>query len=441
MAGMGSRWLWFFPILQILISSVQLCEIPSGNGHRVASLSAELLALAHDATREPDPNIYLGLRLTKHHSLEKERLYLERLKGVYQPNNSSDQVAVKYQEQPGTGRLALYLLALRAACHNMETPEAHRLVTQLKLHLHKEKEEIGSENLGQPLTNYYQYGLGLLALCIHGKMADVHVIHRLLHAEEHSRLGIHGKLSVDTEAMAGLAFACLQRATFYPPELGVKLHQSVERVKAKVLQAQTPEGAFGNIYSSPLAAQFLLAVGQSQKEPKCPKGMTSLLQHLEQGDSQDVLFKSQLLPVLNGKSYLDIASMECHTERDGLALGTPSPTAPHATRPSKQIAVQLIVKQPPRKLPLFRRVLTVAQGSSLLDVLNVASREDRAPLTFETKETFSGPFLMALMGVKAQEGERKYWKILRAPSSLLEQGLADYIPQDKETIILRFSPW
>ncbi|XP_008117996.2 transcobalamin-2 [Anolis carolinensis] len=438
---MGSRRLWLFPVLQILVSSAQLCEIPPGNGHRVASLSAELLSLAHDATRAPDPSLYLGLRLSERHSLEKERLYLERLQGVYQPNDSNDQVAPRYQEQPGTGRLALYLLALRGACHDMDTPEAHRLVTQLKLHLHKEKAEIGPESLGRPLSNYYQYGLGLLALCVHGKMVDGHVIHKLLHAEEHGRLGIHGKLSVDTEAMAGLAFACLQRAAFYPPELRAKLRQSVERVKGKILEGQTPAGAFGNIYSSPLAAQFLLAVGQSQKEPECPKGMAFLLRHLEQGDSPDVLFKSQLLPVLNGKSYLDIASVECHAETDGLALGTPSPTLPQPTRQSKRIAVQLIVKRPPRRLPLYRRVLTVAPGSSLLDVLKVASRQERVPLTFETQETFSGPFLMALMGVKAQEGEHKYWKILRAPNSLLEQGLADYLPQDKETIILRFSPW
>uniref|UniRef100_A0A803TGQ6 Transcobalamin-2 n=1 Tax=Anolis carolinensis TaxID=28377 RepID=A0A803TGQ6_ANOCA len=333
---MGSRRLWLFPVLQILVSSAQLCEIPPGNGHRVASLSAELLSLAHDATRAPDPSLYLGLRLSERHSLEKERLYLERLQGVYQPNDSNDQVAPRYQEQPGTGRLALYLLALRGACHDMDTPEAHRLVTQLKLHLHKEKAEIGPESLGRPLSNYYQYGLGLLALCVHGKMVDGHVIHKLLHAEEHGRLGIHGKLSVDTEAMAGLAFACLQRAAFYPPELRAKLRQSVERVKGKILEGQTPAGAFGNIYSSPLAAQFLLAVGQSRKEPECPKGMASLLRHLEQGDSPDVLFKSQLLPVLNGKSYLDIASVECHAEtgKEGRRAGAmvPKPPATHLFR-------------------------------------------------------------------------------------------------------------
>lgn len=43
------------------------------------------------------------------------------------------------QEHPKTGQLALYLLVLRAACQEAE----RQLVTQLKLYLHKEKNNIG----------------------------------------------------------------------------------------------------------------------------------------------------------------------------------------------------------------------------------------------------------------------------------------------------------
>ncbi|XP_042297736.1 transcobalamin-2 [Sceloporus undulatus] len=438
---MKPRWLWLVLLLHILFSSVQLCEIPGGNLHHINTLNADLLKLTQDDSTEPNPSIYLALRLSDDHNLETERYYLERLKNVYQPNASSSLVAATYQEQPGTGHLALYLLALRVACYNMETVEANRLVTQLKLHLHKEKEKIGPEGHGWPITNYYQYSLGVLAMCVHGKMIDQHVIRKLLHAEEDGRFRGKNKLSVDTEAMAGLAFACLQQATIYTPDLMAKLNRSVEKVKKKILQAQTPEGAFGNIYSSPLAVQFLLATGMSQKKPECPKGMAALLQHLEHQDFQNILFKSQLLPVLYGKSYLDIASMECHTERNGLVISTPSPTLAGTTRRRKRIAVQLIVKHPPHSLPLYRRVLSVPQGSSLLDVLKEAAKQALSPLLFETQDTFSGPLLTAMMGVKPQEGERKYWEILRTPSTILEQGIADYIPQDKETIIFKFSPW
>lgn len=59
----------------------------------------------------------------------------------------------------------------------------------------------------------------------------------------------------DTEAMAGLAFICLTQATVYTPDLLAELGQAVHRVKGNILQAQTPTGTFGNIYSSPLAMQ------------------------------------------------------------------------------------------------------------------------------------------------------------------------------------------
>uniref|UniRef100_A0ABM5F2E2 Transcobalamin-2 n=2 Tax=Pogona vitticeps TaxID=103695 RepID=A0ABM5F2E2_9SAUR len=444
-ADMEPRWARFVPLLYILFSSVQSCEIPNGKVKPINSLNTELLQLAGDASQEPSPSLYLGLRLSDEHSPEKEKQYLRRLKEAFQPNVSRTSAAVHYQEQPGTGLLALYLLALRAACHSMETPEGNWLITQLKLHLHKEKERIGHRGEGNPITNYYQYSLGILALCVHKKKIDEHVIHKLSHAEEHGRFQHNGDVSVDTEAMAGLAFVCLQEAPFYTPELKGKLDRSLQRVKEKILQAQTSEGAFGNIYSSPLAVQFLIAARMRQKKPECPAAMAALFRSLEQGDFRNSLIKSQLLPVLYGKSYLDIARQECHVERGGpeesLVLAAPTSASRKTNLGEKRIGVQLVVKRPPRRLPLYKHVLSVPTGSSLLEVLEAAKGQSHGTFMFETQSTLSGPMLTSVMGVKAQEGERKYWKILRAPNFILDEGIADYIPKHKETIILRFMPW
>ncbi|XP_032991708.1 transcobalamin-2 [Lacerta agilis] len=436
---MDPRGLRFFVLFPILFASVQLCEIPAGNSDRIRSLNAELLKVADDASEEPNPSVYLALRLSNDHNLQKEIQYLQRLKDAFQPNASSTPTPVRYQEHPGTGQLALYLLALRAACHDMETLEGRQLVTQLKLHLNKEKAQIGHKDTGHPITNYYQYSLGVLALCVHRKKIDEHVIHKLLHAEEQGRFVLHNKHSVDTEAMGGLAFACLERATFYRPELVADLSQAVQRVKQKILQAKTAEGAFGNVDSSPLATQFLIATGMN---PECPEAVATLIRSLDRGDFQNTLIKSQLLPALHGKSYLDVAGMVCQAERGGLDLVTSSPRLelPTGSRPS--ILVHLLVKQPPLRVPLYRNVLRVPLGSSLLDVLKAAEElNTHKRFTFETQNTLSGPLLTAVMGVKPREGERKYWKVLRAPNTALEQGIADYIPQNEETILFKFSPW
>ncbi|XP_054852896.1 transcobalamin-2 [Eublepharis macularius] len=440
------RWLLVF-VLHSLFGAIQLCEIPSGNTHRIKSLNTELLKLTEDVSKDPNPSVYLGLRLSAYHIRERESLYLQRLKEVFQPDSSSIPFVATYQEQPSTGQLALYLLVLRAACQDMEMPVERQLVTQLKLHLHREKESlVAHENNSRPLTNFYQYSLGILTLCVHHKKVDVHVIKKLLSAEKHGRFEHESKLFVDTEAMSGLAFVCLQRATFYTPELVAELNQAVQRVKQKILQAQNPDGTFGNIYSSPLAVQFLIAAGVRNKEPECPKGMAALLGKLEEGRFQNPLVGSQLLPVLHGKSYVDIANMECPAEEGtveetkSLVLDTSAPE-PRVTSQGTKIAIHLIVKQPPRRLPLYNEIIRVPGGSSLLDVLQAAKKRSFKPFSFETEETLSGPMLTSVMGVKAMEGQRKYWKIIRFPHTSVEQGIADYIPQDEESIILKFSPW
>ncbi|XP_053135670.1 transcobalamin-2 [Hemicordylus capensis] len=434
-----------FFLLHLLFASVQLCEIPGNHSNLIESLTKDLLRLTEDVSEEPNPSVYLGLRLSANHSLERESRYFQRLWDVFQPHprRASTLNAVSFQEQPNTGLLALYLLALRAACHNMETVDGRGLVTQLKLHLHKEKQQIGPEDSSRPITSYYQYGLGVLALCVHNKQVDAHVIRKLLNAEKHDKFKHDDKLSVDTEAMAGLAFFCLGKSTFYSQQLLEDLGQAVQRVKQKIFESwdENPD-AFGNIYSSPLAVQFLIAEGTSKDKPECSRAVGALLESLERGGFRNTLVGSQLLPALNGRSYVDIASMECKVETGTGHLEVNSlPLEPGATGQGVQsITVHLMVKRPPRRMLLYNGLLQVPLGSSLLDVLKAAERGLK-PFTFETQQTLSGPLLTAVMGVKAQPGERHYWKLLRYPNTKLEQGIADYIPADRESILLKFGPW
>ncbi|XP_030438316.1 transcobalamin-2 [Gopherus evgoodei] len=436
---MEPRMLQLLFVLHVLAFPVQLCEIPRGNPALIKCLNMELLRLSQDLSEELNPSVYLALRLSADHSLEKEAQYLQRLKNVFQPSASSSKAGGQ-QKQPNTGRLALYLLALRAACQDMERLLERRLVTRLKHHLHKEKEQIAFKRNGRPITSYYQYSLGVLALCVHGKKIDSHVIQKLLNAEQHNKFTHGSKLSVDTTAMAGLAFACLKQANLYEPKLVAAISLAVQRVTNRILQAQTTRGTFGNIFSSPLAMQLLIATRMSKK-PVCPKGMDALLGSLEQGHFQNPMIMSQLLPVLDGKSYLDIATMECQAEQDTLELDTQCPGARTVILGTKMIIVQLAVEHPPNPETLYNHSIQVLSGSSLQDMLRTAAEQGPGHFTFETQNTLHGPFLAAVMGVKASNGERRYWQLLQAPDTSLQKGISDYHPQDGESIILKFSPW
>ncbi|KAM6422877.1 transcobalamin-2 isoform 1-T2 [Liasis olivaceus] len=432
--------LLFLFLPHILFASVQPCEIPGGNVQPIQALNSELLKLAGDESQEPSPSTYLGLRLSNNHNLEKESQYLNRLMDIFQPQSSSSRVRseASSQKQLGTGQLALYLLALRAACHNMDTPEGNRMVTQLKLLLNREKKQIGLKEKSHPITNYYQYSLGILALCVHSKRIDPDVIRKLLSAEQHGKFHHHGTLSVDTEAMAGLAFVCLGQAPGYPHDLLASVSRAVRHVKAKILRAQTREGLYGNLYSSPLAVQFLSAAGVRQNQPAFSQGRAVLIQRLQRGDFQNALIQSQLLPALYCKSYLDVASMACRTQTENLVPDASLLKPPGIDR-TQNISVWLEAKKASQLL--YSHFLEVPLGSTLLEVLEAATKDGLRPLRFETQKTLSGPMLTGVMGVKIQEGEHKYWKILRHPNSSLDQGIAEYIPQDQEHIILKMSSW
>uniref|UniRef100_A0A663LX48 Transcobalamin-2 n=1 Tax=Athene cunicularia TaxID=194338 RepID=A0A663LX48_ATHCN len=345
---------------------------------------------------DPDPSVYLALRLGTDHDL-----------GV-----GADAVVCRSAEVewPETGRLALYLLGLRATCPPPEPGPQRSLVTWLKYYL--EEDWAGSRRHGHPLTSYYQYSLGVLALCVHRKRVREEVIRRLLVAEHHGRFG-H---TSDTEAVAALAFACLQRERLVGARLSAELGAATRAVRRRMVEAQGQDGFFGNIYSTPWAMQVVVmcrgGLGWAYS-----RAMAALLGHLDAFSTAATM--AQVLPVLHGRSYLDIASMRCQEE----VATCPAPM-PRA-HPSPQHLAPLAAD-----LPHCWQCWGRTRSSPLLP-----------PTRFDTQDTPQGPFLSSVLGLEARQQKRNYWQLLTAPSTSLQMGIADYRPRDGETLILRLSEW
>lgn len=58
-------------------------EPPKGSAGAVRALSARLLGLAGDPARDPDPALYLALRLAREHHPRLEQRYLERMQDTF----------------------------------------------------------------------------------------------------------------------------------------------------------------------------------------------------------------------------------------------------------------------------------------------------------------------------------------------------------------------
>ncbi|KAM9194487.1 transcobalamin-2 [Dugong dugon] len=429
-------------VLLFLLGSLgalaERCEMPEVDSKLVEMLGQHLLPWMEQLSQEKlNPSIYVGLRLSSLQAKGKEALYLHSLKLHYQQSllgsaSSDGDDNSNFQAKPTMGQLALYLLALRANCEFVGGHKGDRLVSQLKRFLEDEKRAIGHNHKGHPHTSYYQYGLAILALCVHQKRVHNSVVGKLLHAVEHDHPLHQGHLSVDTAAMAGLAFTCLERSNLNP-EQRERITLAIRTVRENILRAQTPEGYFGNIYSTPLAMQLLMtsSVSRVGLGTACQKARAALLAGLQDGAFQNALMISQLLPALNHKSYVDLISPDCLATR---ALLEPATETHLQTQVPEYIRVMLKVSS---VLPPYKHSIPVPAGSSLEDVLNKAQELGR--FTYETQASLSGPYLISVMGKKV--GKREFWQLLQAPDTPLLQGIADYRPKDGETIELRLVSW
>ncbi|XP_068419304.1 transcobalamin-2 isoform X1 [Eschrichtius robustus] len=410
----------------------QICEITEVDSTLVERLGQRLLPWMDRLSPEQlNPSIYVGLRLSSLQAGAKEAHYLHSLKLSYQQsllsNDNSDSEA-----KPSMGQLALYLLALRANCEFVGGRKGGRLVSQLKRFLEDEKGAIGHNHQGHPHTSYYQYGLGILALCVHQKRVHDSVVGKLLYAVEYEQHPQQDHFPVDTLAMAGLAFSCLELSNLNPNQRN-RITVALGRVQEKILKAQTPEGHIGNVYSTPLALQLLMASLRRTVElgTACLKAKAALLASLQHKAFQNPLMISQLLPILNQKSYVDLISPDCLAPR---VLLEPATETPSQTQVPELIHVTLKVSS---IFPSYRHSVSVPVGSSLEDVLKKAQEHSR--FRYGTQASLSGPYLTSVMGKKA--GEREFWQLLRAPDTPLLQGIADYRPRDGEAIELRLVGW
>ncbi|XP_015418320.1 PREDICTED: transcobalamin-2 [Myotis davidii] len=372
-------------LLGALGALADICNIPEVDSSLVQTLGQRLLPWMDQLSLEHlNPSIYVGLRLSSVEASTREALYLHSLKVDYQqsllrhaPSDDNSDL----QAKPSMGQLALYMLALKANCEFIGGHKGDRLVSLLKRFLEDEKRAIGHDHKGQPHTSYYQYGLSILALCVHQKRVHDSVVGKLLYAVEHDHHLHQGHLSV----------------------------------------------------APPLCHQLLMTSPMPGTElgTACLNARAALLASLQDGAFQNALMISQLLPVLNHKSYVDLISPDCLAPRVTLE---PATVTPSPMQVPEFIHVMLKV---PSVWPPYRHSISVPAGSSLEEVLMTA--QELGGFMYGTQASLSGPYLTSVMGKEA--GEREFWQLVRAPDTPLQQGIADYRPKDGETIELRLVTW
>ncbi|CAJ1068244.1 transcobalamin-2 [Xyrichtys novacula] len=406
-------------IISVLLAftSATPCDTQGSNGELLLSLSKSLLRSLEGQGTLPNPSVHLALRLANSHNLAKESEHLNQLKNHFHndiQNSLSNSQAV-------TGRLALYAMALKSSCYDLNTitftvsGARETLLTHLKRQMEQEKEHIAFSH--RPLTNYYQYSLGTLALCVNGIRVNNHVSNKLIKATQHQHFTHGDAESIDTFAMAGMALQCVKEAGSYVHN-AAELNTALAQIKQKLLAARRPDGHIGNEYSTGNAVQALLAMGTPVAE--CAASMEAMRTDARGSKYENPMASSQILPALHQTSYLTLKTKECLDEDDTLVL---EPIDPVVVLPSGT-TVTVIVEVVMSSGATAQYSVDVPKDSSLLEALELLATGN-VGFTFEKETSLWGPFLSAVNGELARQSDRRYWQ-LSSDGTALSQGISDY---------------
>uniref|UniRef100_A0A8B9H0D2 Transcobalamin II n=1 Tax=Astyanax mexicanus TaxID=7994 RepID=A0A8B9H0D2_ASTMX len=359
----------------------------------ILRLNKDLLRSVEEPEAPPNPSVHLALRLSAHHNLAMENQHLTRLKNQLHQNLQSSLAA----GQAVTGQLALYVLALRSSCHDLtsltlsdgDAPE--HLLSHLKRQLEREKEHIALSR--RPLTTYYQYSLGMLALCVGGVRVSAHVSHKLIHAVNHGLIK-HG----DSAPIGELTRSDPVR--FWDLEgSGTVWVLEESRWFRSVLQA-------------------LQVIGGG--ELRCSAPMEALRSDARRARYHSPMALSQTLPALQQRTYLHLRGGDCRNEDDSLVLDD-EPVV-EVLADLSPVPVQVEVLKADGSAVEYR--FEVPSGSTLLEVLKLL-QDHQMGFTFETENSLWGKFLSRVNGEQARQTDRRYWN-LSTDGTNLTQGMEDF---------------
>ncbi|XP_049906016.1 transcobalamin-2 [Epinephelus moara] len=408
------------------------CDTEGSNRELHLTLNKNLLRSLETQEGLPNPSVHLALRLSDNHNLAKENEHLNKLKN----DLHNDLQSSLSNSQSVVGLLALYTLALKSSCHDLNTvtftvsEKSEKLLTHLKNQMEQEKEHIAFSH--RPLTNYYQYSLGVLALCASGIRVNNHVSNKLIKAVEDEHFKHGDSESTDTYAMAGMALQCVKDSGSHVQN-AAELDTALSKIKEKLLAARRNDGHIGNEFSTGLAVQALLAMGTHIAD--CAASMEAMRTGARGNTYHNPMAVSQILPALQKKSYLLVKNKECHNEDDTLVL---EPIDPVVVLPSKtEVAVMVEVVTASGAAALYS--VNVPKGSSLLQALELLSGKD-VGFTFEKESSLWGPFLSMVNGEQARQSDRRYWH-LSSDGTALTEGINDYKIEVAQKIIIKNSSY
>nr|XP_012615296.1 transcobalamin-1 [Microcebus murinus] len=426
------HWLPLVGLLLFSLISSQvctICEVSKEDYFRLKPLLNTIVKSKYTGATKA-ANVLLSVRVVgiQNQTLEQRLLQRVRDAGERKVTNLT------------SGQLALITMAL-GACHSHDENfiHDHHLISQLENKFQAEIENMETHD-GNPLTNYYQLSLDVLALCLfNGSYSATKVAE--IFSPENKNFYFGGQFSVDTGALAILALTCVKRnLTNGKIRAGGKdLERISNHTKAlvnKILLERKEDGLLGNAFSTGNAMQALFVSSEYYQESEwnCQETLNTVLKEISQGTFGIPIAAAQVFPALMGKTYLDVNS--CVPRSGNFNIPIPLPITVAPLKPPSYISVNYSV----RINETYDTNVTVRHGSVFLDVMEQAQKQNKTVFGFTMVESDWGPYITSVQGLKASSNDRTYWELLSGGKPL-SQGAGNYVVREGENLQVRWSKY
>ncbi|XP_072281253.1 cobalamin binding intrinsic factor-like [Pyxicephalus adspersus] len=394
-----------------------ICSVPETRKSYVTTL-AITMARSVGQCVTPDPSVLLALNLGQVKDPTAQDILINQLK-----KDSVERVSKN--ETFTSGKVALYVLALRSSCvdpSSIYVPEG--TVDLVQLLEEKTREELqsfennSSSSNASVKTTWYQVGLDIIGLCVMSKPYAITAAHILA---THISLNIFG---VDTAAIAAMGLVCVLEMENIPEGTHISVKTKLSDLLTYMLDQQN-DGLIGNTYSTGLAGQAFLAAHPcySLDSWDCAATIQKLIDLIPQKTFALPIAAAQLLPFLWGHSYVSVKQLPC--------LYSDAPL----------ISVEFtIVNDLVGEHFKYSITVEVTEGSALLQVMEKAKELNPKEFSFQYKKYEWGVYITSINQLDGSNNDKTYWQFFSG-INLLKQGVSDYIPENKEHIIAVFSKY
>ncbi|XP_022110521.1 gastric intrinsic factor-like isoform X2 [Acanthaster planci] len=335
------------------------------------------------------------------------------------------------------GRLALYMLALEATCHNTEDFYGNDLVEVLEHNMRRFPRK--------DFNNHFQYSLGVLALCQSGQGAvKLKHIRELLNGQREDGCYRFDGRGADVASMSVMALSCARGSV--PTSFKSRFEQKFNKTMSCILSKQQDDASFGNGISTALASQALKAASVPPSVWRAEEALQRVLetQH-EDGHFGNLGATVQILPLLANRHHGSVKDikMACLTQADSAGSQPGSEPTDPTEQPGPPITIQIVLENSidTNQQPVTVSV-TAPAGSKLFKFLQVAMEESQGTFRFESKMTDFGNFVTSFNGVANDDVNHRYWSILIGPNrEYATTGPDGIIPEDGVDYIFRYKSY